>query len=63
MGKRTGSAIYTMKSLVWQKNGLGLNPVISRKVRFTMKHVDLTRAGKNTEKIVLTTKAVGYEGI
>lgn len=50
MGNRTGSAIYTMKILVWQKNGLGLNPVISRKVRFTMKHVDLTRAGKNTEK-------------
>lgn len=63
MGNRTGSAIYTMKILVWQKNGLGLNPVISRKVRFTMKHVDLTRAGKNTEKIVLNTKTFGYEGI
>lgn len=46
MGNRTGSAIYTMKILVKQKNGLGLNPVISRKVRFTMKQVDLTRAGK-----------------
>ena len=61
MGNRTGSAIYTMKILVWQKNGLGLNPVISRKVRFTMKQVDLTRAGKNTEKIVLNTKTFGYE--
>ena len=61
MGNRTGSAIYTMKILVWQKNGLGLNPVISRKVRFTMKHVDLTRAGKNTEKIVLNTKTFSYE--
>lgn len=50
MGNRTGSAIYTMKILVKQKNGLGLNPVISRKVRFTMKQLDLTRAGKNTEK-------------
>lgn len=50
MGNRTGSAIYTMKILVRQKNGLGLNPVISRKVRFTMKQIDLTRAGKNTEK-------------
>lgn len=50
MGNRTGSAIYTMKILVKQKNGLGLNPIISRKVRFTMKQVDLTRAGKNTEK-------------
>lgn len=63
MGNRTGSAIYTMKILVWQKNGLGLNPVISRKVRFTMKHVDLTRAGKNTEKIVLNTKTFSNEGI
>lgn len=63
MGNRTGSAIYTMKILVWQKNGLGLNPVISRKVRFTMKQIDLTRAGKNTEKIVLNTKTFGYEGI
>lgn len=63
MGNRTGSAIYTMKILVKQKNGLGLNPVISRKVRFTMKQLDLTRAGKNTEKIVLNTKTFGYEGI
>lgn len=63
MGNRTGSAIYTMKILVWQKNGLGLNPVISRKVRFTMKYVDLTRAGKNTEKIVLNTKTFSNEGI
>lgn len=63
MGNRTGSAIYTMKILVKQKNGLGLNPVISRKVRFSMKQVDLTRAGKNTEKIVLNTKTFGYEGI
>ena len=61
MGNRTGSAIYTMKILVRQKNGLGLNPVISRKVRFTMKQIDLTRAGKNTEKIVLNTKTFGYE--
>ena len=61
MGNRTGSAIYTMKILVWQKNGLGLNPVISRKVRFTMKQLDLTRAGKNTEKIVLNTKTFSYE--
>lgn len=63
MGNRTGSAIYTMKILVKQKNELGLNPVISRKVRFTMKQVDLTRAGKNTEKIVLNTKTFGNEGI
>ena len=63
MGNRTGSAIYTMKILVKQKNGLGLNPVISRKVRFTMKQLDLTRAGKKTEKIVLNTKTFGYEGI
>lgn len=63
MGNRTGSAIYTMKILVWQKNGLGLNPIISRKVRFTMKQIDLTRAGKNTEKIVLNIKTFGYEGI
>lgn len=61
MGNRAGSAIYTMKILVRQKNGLGLNPVISRKVRFTMKQIDLTRAGKNTEKIVLNTKTFGYE--
>ena len=63
MGNRTGSAIYTMKILVWQKNGLGLNPVISRKVRFTMKQLDLTHAGKNTEKIVLNTKTFSNEGI
>lgn len=63
MGNRTGSAIYTMKILVWQKNGLGLNPIISRKVRFTMKQLDLTRAGKNTEKIVLNTKTFSNEGI
>lgn len=63
MGNRTGSAIYTMKILVKQKNGLGLNPVISRKVRFTMKQLDLTRAGKNTEKIVLNTKTFSNEGI
>ena len=63
MGNRTGSAIYTMKILVRQKNGLGLNPVISRKVRFTMKQLDLTRAGKNTEKIVLNTKTFSNEGI
>ena len=63
MGNRTGSAIYIMKILVRQKNGLGLNPVISRKVRFTMKQVDLTRAGKNTEKIVLNTKTFSNEGI
>lgn len=50
MGNRAGSAIYTMKILVRQKNGLGFNPIISRKVRFTMKQLDLTRAGKNTEK-------------
>lgn len=59
MGNRTGSAIYTMKILVRQKN----NPVISRKVRFTMKQIDLTRAGKNTEKIVLNTKTFSNEGI
>ena len=63
MGNRTGSAIYTMKIHVKEQNGLGMNPIISRKVRFTMKHVDLTRAGKNTEKIVLNTKTFGYEGI
>lgn len=63
MGNRTGSAIYTMKILVRQKNGLGLDPVISRKVRFTMNQLDLTRAGKNTEKIVLNTKTFGNEGI
>ena len=63
MGNRTGSAIYTMKILVRQKNGLGLDPIISRKVRFTMKQLDLTRAGKNTEKIVLNTKTFSNEGI
>lgn len=63
MGNRSGSAIYTMKIKVNEKNGLGLYPIISRKVRFTMKQVDLTRAGKNTEKIVLNTKTFGYEGI
>lgn len=63
MGNRTGSAIYTMKIKVKEQNGLGTYPIISRKVRFTMKQVDLTRAGKNTEKIVLNTKTFGYEGI
>lgn len=63
MGNRTGSAIYTMKIKVKEQNGLGTYPVISRKVRFTMKQVDLTRAGKNTEKIVLNTKTFGNEGI
>lgn len=61
MGNRTGSAIYTMKIKVKEQNGLGMYPIISRKVRFTMKQVDLTRAGKNTEKIVLNTKTFGYE--
>lgn len=63
MGNRTGSAIYTMKIKMKEQNGLGLNPIISRKVRFTMKQVDLTRAGKNTEKIVLNTKTFSNEGI
>lgn len=63
MGNRTGSAIYTMKIKVKEQNGLRLNPIISRKVRFTMKQVDLTRAGKNTEKIVLNTKTFSNEGI
>lgn len=63
MGNRTGSAIYTMKIKVKEQNGLGTYPIISRQVRFTMKQVDLTRAGKNTEKIVLNTKTFGYEGI
>lgn len=63
MGNRTGSAIYTMKIKVKEQNGLGLNPIISRKVRFTMKQIDLTRAGKNTEKIVLNTKTFSNEGI
>lgn len=62
MGNRTGSAIYTMKIKVKEQNGLGMYPIISRKVRFTMKQLDLTRAGKNTEKIVLNTKTFGYEG-
>ena len=61
MGNRTGSAIYTMKIKVKEQNGLGTYPIISRKVRFTMKQLDLTRAGKNTEKIVLNTKTFGYE--
>lgn len=61
MGNRSGSAIYTMKIKVKEQNGLGAYPVISRKVRFTMKQVDLSRAGKNTEKIVLNTKTFGYE--
>lgn len=63
MGNRTGSAIYTMKIKVKEQNRLRLNPIISRKVRFTMKKLDLTRARKNTEKIVLNTKTFGYEGI
>lgn len=63
MGNRTGSAIYTMKIKVKEQNGFGLNPIISRKVRFTMKQLDLTRAGKNTEKIVLNTKTFSNEGI
>lgn len=61
MGNRTGSAIYTMKIKVKEQNGLGTYPIISRKVRFTMKQVDLTRAGKNTEKIVLNANTFGYE--
>lgn len=63
MGNRTGSAIYTMKIKVKEQNELRLNPIISRKVRFTMKQIDLTRAGKNTEKIVLNTKTFSNEGI
>ena len=63
MGNRNGSAIYTMKIKVKEQNGLGMYPIISRKVRFTMKQVDLTRAGKNTEKIVLNTKTFSNEGI
>lgn len=63
MGNRTGSAIYTMKIKVNEPNGLGLYPIISRKVRFTMKQLNLSRAGKNAEKIVLNTKTFGYEGI
>jgi len=61
MGNRTGSAIYTMKIKVKEQNGSGTYPIISRKVRFTMKQINLTRAGKNTEKIVLNTKTFGYE--
>lgn len=63
MGNRTGSAIYTMKIKVKEQNGSGTYPIISRKVRFTMKQVDLTRAGKNTEKIVLNTKTFSNESI
>lgn len=63
MGNRTGSAIYTMKIKVKEQNGLGTYPIIFRKVRFTMKQVDLTRAGKNTEKIVLNTKTFSNESI
>lgn len=61
MGNRTGSAIYTMKIKVKEQNGLDMYPIISRKVRFTMTQINLTRAGKNTEKIVLNTKTFGYE--
>lgn len=61
MGNRTGSAIYTMKIKVKEQNGLGTYPIISRKVRFTMTQINLTRAGKNTEKIVLNTKTFAYE--
>lgn len=61
MGNRTGSAIYTMKIKVKEQNGLDMYPIISRKVRFTMKQINLTRAGKNTEKIVLNTKTFSYE--
>ncbi|MBW0031522.1 hypothetical protein V7T14_08585 [Segatella copri] len=61
MGNRTGSSIYTMKIMVKEQNGLDTYPIISRKVRFTMTQIDLTRAGKNTEKIVLNTKTFGYE--
>lgn len=63
MGNRTGSAIYTMKIKVKELNGSGTYPIISRKVRFTMKQIDLTRAGKNTEKIVLNTKTFSNESI
>lgn len=63
MGNRTGSAIYTMKIKVKEQNGSGMYPIISRKARFTMKQIDLTRAGKNTEKIVLNTKTFSNEGI
>lgn len=60
MGNRTGSAIYTMKIKMKEQNGLGTYPIISRKVRFTMKQLNLSRAGKNAEK-VLNTKTFGYE--
>lgn len=50
MGNRTGSAIYTMKIKVKEQNGLGTYPIIFRKVRFTMKQVDLTRAEKILKK-------------
>ena len=63
MGNRTGSAIYTMKIKVKEQNGLDMYPIISRKVRFTMTQINLTRAGKNTEKIVLNTKTFSNEGI
>lgn len=52
MGNRTGSAIYTMKIKVNEPNGLGLYPIISRKVRFTMKQLNLSRAGKNAKKSI-----------
>ena len=63
MGNRTGSAIYTMKIKMKEQNGLCTYPIISRKVRFTMKQINLTRAGKNTEKIVLNTKTFSNESI
>lgn len=63
MGNRNGSAIYTMKIKMKELNGSGTYPIISRKVRFTMKQIDLTRAGKNTEKIVLNTKTFSNEGV
>lgn len=63
MGNRTGSAIYTMKIKVKGQNGLDMYPIISRKVRFTMTQINLTRAGKNTEKIVLNTKTFSNESI
>lgn len=63
MGNRTGSAIYTMKIKVKEQNGLDMYPIISRKVRFTMTQINLTRAGKNTEKIVLNTKTFSNESI
>lgn len=63
MGNRTGSAIYTIKIKVKEQNGLDMYPIISRKVRFTMTQINLTRAGKNTEKIVLNTKTFSNESI